>query len=695
MEPQEGPDNRCKPRAPVARGPSDGGHPNPWTDVTAPWTNVTSATIIGREIAAADARGTDLNDRDAPERGSNRRDDGLFRPPAGTSAPTGTGAGPAGRVGSGRRRPAAARLATGGALFAVGAVALVLAALAAPGRPNSATASPSLWFPASGAASSRVARGGSDRPSTAASNPVAPGRIVRVVETVRYGDRAAVAGDLLYILEQRPDAGGDPGYLIQHWGNLEQGIVPDTSFAVVRADILEAQVEAFEPACPSTVRSVLDVARLQPFERLVCFGGRELTIGPVIVAQFLVGARTSPRWLTADGRPDFFTGLPVYELPDGTLRVPERTWLEVSGRFDDPSSAGCGDTAEVTWCRERFVATGVREVEPPDFVLEGSWRATAVPPTGGRVGHAATWTGREMLVWGGVQSAPDPDAVGGFIPREGLAYDPSSDRWRRTSPAPIEGRLAPVLVWTGREAIAWGGYRAPGGDVPLVDGAAWDPSSDRWRKLPASPFGPSQAGAGWVAGRLVAVTDDGAGIYDPATNRWTAIEPPPVRPGWRRTLVAAGRLVVVAFGNGARDAVEVAVLDLANRRWTAGLAPLDPLTSGMDIAGTDGEVLFPGARLALDPVGGRWRSMVECDASGAAWTGRLLLGVYAAYDPAADRCRQLPEPPARAAPLDDTSRRAFPVGVWTGDAYVTWSGAVGEHGAWTPNDGAIFRPSEP
>jgi hypothetical protein len=59
------------------------------------------------------------------------------------------------------------------------------------------------------------------------------------------------------------------------------------------------------------------------------------------------------------------------------------------------------------------------------------------------------WTGREMVVWGGIFG--EPAGTGG-------RYDPGTDQWLPTSPAGAPaGRDLPVGVWTGSHVIVWGG----------------------------------------------------------------------------------------------------------------------------------------------------------------------------------------------------------------------------------------------
>ena len=109
-----------------------------------------------------------------------------------------------------------------------------------------------------------------------------------------------------------------------------------------------------------------------------------------------------------------------------------------------------------------------------------TWRRIAPPPQP-REGAAAVWDGHELLVLGG--SAP---TGGGRAPaRDGLAYDPAANRWRRLTPMPA-GRTAPAAMWTGRRVLLWGGLTAQG--TAATHGLSYDPASDRWSQLPAAPL---------------------------------------------------------------------------------------------------------------------------------------------------------------------------------------------------------------
>lgn len=580
------------------------------------------------------------------------------------------------------------------------AVALTLAVAVVAVRMPTATPATSASPPASVGPSP-----GTPAPSALA---IGPGVVAEVrTSFALVADRRVEVGQKVYVVDGPVDRDGTPSYLIQHWGDLDKGIRPDSDFGWMGAADAQAWLVPVRPDCPAGEVGLRDVARLQIFERPLCFGQRELTFGPVTATDYAVGAKTSRRWISDDGQPDFFTGLPIY-VNDVALQIPDGAWVEVTGRFDDPSSAGCGDAAAVTFCRQKFVVTAVSEVQPPGFVLRGEWRTLAQPPIGGRQGHTMVWTGREVLVWGGVESSEEVSSWDGVTPANGAAYNPATDRWRLIPEAPIAGRLDPVSVWTGSELLVWGGWAfdgtGAGGGSWRADGAAYDPAGDIWRPLPAAPVaGPGTAGGsgtvvgGWVAGRFVVLTDGDAAAYDPAADRWEELPPAPVLAAWRSVVVAEDRLFVVAFGDGATDTPEAAVLNLGTRTWTPTRVPLAPLDAGVQPFAAAEVVVFPARGQRFDPRAGTWDAIVRCEraGNGSAWTGRYLIGPSGAWDAETDECLDIPPAPPRGAPFEGTNGREFPVGVWTGEEYITWSGGTGGDIVFVPNDGAAFRPDAP
>jgi hypothetical protein len=68
-----------------------------------------------------------------------------------------------------------------------------------------------------------------------------------------------------------------------------------------------------------------------------------------------------------------------------------------------------------------------------------------------RHGFAAVWTGRQLLVWGGLTAA------NGMPPPDGEAYTRPANTWTALPASPLRGRVNPTAVWTGRQVIVWAG----------------------------------------------------------------------------------------------------------------------------------------------------------------------------------------------------------------------------------------------
>lgn len=88
---------------------------------------------------------------------------------------------------------------------------------------------------------------------------------------------------------------------------------------------------------------------------------------------------------------------------------------------------------------------------------------------------SAVWSGREVLVLGspGFGSPPDQDVVG-------AAFDPGTRRWRRLPAPGLSTRGAMAAEWTGSELLVWGGAYSTGyTSDPLADGAIYRPGPGR------------------------------------------------------------------------------------------------------------------------------------------------------------------------------------------------------------------------
>lgn len=256
------------------------------------------------------------------------------------------------------------------------------------------------------------------------------------------------------------------------------------------------------------------------------------------------------------------------------------------------------------------------------------WTPLEPGPLGNRSFHTAVWTGKEMILWGGLTGSVGTVGRAREVRADGAAYDRRSDSWRAIAPAPLSPRIYHVAVWTGKEMIVWGGSRPLRGERErlLYDGAAYDPESDSWRalaptRLLAAPRAILPAGAEpdlkalWTGKEMIVWGPNGGARYDPDADSWERIPDPPS---------AAG----VTY-------------------------------AGSSISWTGEELVVWGGS-----------------------SGNVFVADGAAYDPQQKHWTALPE-----APIPGRDRHAA---IWTGDRMLIWGGCC--RNSHYHRDGAIYMP---
>ncbi len=247
----------------------------------------------------------------------------------------------------------------------------------------------------------------------------------------------------------------------------------------------------------------------------------------------------------------------------------------------------------------------------------GSWRTLPAWPNGGELGSnqngredfAAVATGSEVVVWGG-------RVDGGAVYTDGAMLDTRTNTWRPMADGPVGGRYGTATAWTGHEVVFIGGSNDSTGEHSFTDGAAYDPSTDRWRQIPLSPFSSGlgyravwtgtevvvAGGAGPIdraVGQQPTVRKNEAAAYNPDTNTWRKLPPLPTDLSFL-DMVWSGTEVLVAGGQSFRTESSCC---------------------------TNGPVLVA----ALNPSTGTWRtapaSPTSSQAASIAWTGSELLAV--------------------------------------------------------------------
>jgi N-acetylneuraminic acid mutarotase len=117
--------------------------------------------------------------------------------------------------------------------------------------------------------------------------------------------------------------------------------------------------------------------------------------------------------------------------------------------------------------------------------------------------HTSLWTGSRMLVWGGMEGTLD----NGTYLSSGALYDPVTNLWTPTTLAGApEGRIWHSGVWSGSEAIVWGGCNGPSNcGNGLFTGARYDPASDQWTTTPLAraPGARAQHTGVWTGSALL------------------------------------------------------------------------------------------------------------------------------------------------------------------------------------------------
>jgi hypothetical protein len=282
--------------------------------------------------------------------------------------------------------------------------------------------------------------------------------------------------------------------------------------------------------------------------------------------------------------------------------------------------------------------------------------------THARADPSIVWTGQEALVWGGNRG-------GGFtwpdVAMDGIAFDPAKGTWRRV-PAPDVPPFVPeVSAWTGDQLIAVGGRTGPkDGTV----GAGYEPGTRSWRDL-GFPYQRWSGFEGVWTGRELVLwggplrssrpSKRGA-VYDPATGSWHRTPAAPVGGRWSHAVAWTGAEMVVWGGTDART-------DLGDG------AAYDPLSGSW-------------RKIAPAPISARqWMPLVWTGSEVVVWGGSSISkdrADGAAYDPATDSWRTLARSPLRG--------RHHHSATWTGHEIVFFGGSNYHR---TFRNGAAYDPA--
>ncbi|MFI0417457.1 Kelch repeat-containing protein [Spongiactinospora sp. 9N601] len=273
------------------------------------------------------------------------------------------------------------------------------------------------------------------------------------------------------------------------------------------------------------------------------------------------------------------------------------------------------------------------------------WRRLATIPFGVRYGMATVWTGRHLFAWGGA------DDIDGRHPSpDGALYDPRTDRWTPLPPAPI-GRVRASATWTGTEVVVYGGYDvATGPGRQRADGAAYDPATRTWRTLPRAPLPPFyEHTAVWTGKEFQVFTGGPRGhalagaAYDGSA--WRALPRSPLAKGWAdRAIWWRDRVLLISpyperIDGGRvrpyrRPLAPTGAFVPATGRWERlPLAPRTPAGWGPAVWTGDAVAFWTGGPRggrAYLPAERRWIALpahrgVAREAYASVWTGKEII----------------------------------------------------------------------
>ncbi|MBK9261382.1 MAG: hypothetical protein IPM54_16455 [Polyangiaceae bacterium] len=116
------------------------------------------------------------------------------------------------------------------------------------------------------------------------------------------------------------------------------------------------------------------------------------------------------------------------------------------------------------------------------------------PPA--RARHGSAWTGTEMIIWGGQDSANS-------LSPTGARYKPKIEWSVITSDSAPELRQFHTHVWIAPQLIVWGGQNV--NNVQLSSGALYDPVTNSWSKkpIPSGPTARTQHSSVNASGKLI------------------------------------------------------------------------------------------------------------------------------------------------------------------------------------------------
>ena len=140
-----------------------------------------------------------------------------------------------------------------------------------------------------------------------------------------------------------------------------------------------------------------------------------------------------------------------------------------------------------------------------------------------------------MLVWGGQRShSASGDAVQTNLLTDGAAYNPATDTWRRLPDGPFDSWQLAVGVGVDRRGAHPHGVESDPQVGERQRMAAYDPATDEWRQLADPPQGFNSFNLLWTGEAILTTvtgmdptTGDASNLqlvrYDPTSDTWQPV----------------------------------------------------------------------------------------------------------------------------------------------------------------------------
>ena len=327
---------------------------------------------------------------------------------------------------------------------------------------------------------------------------------------------------------------------------------------------------------------------------------------------------------------------------------------------------------------------------------------------------AAYWTGTNVLVYGGAHTDTTCSNQGGI-------FNPSTNTWTSMNAGANvpTGCTWSATAWTGSQLFVWGGLNSAGTHVST--GGLYNPVSDSWTAVTATnaPSGTTlyTSKAAMAGSKIVVwgafVAAPAGSVYDPVANTWTTMSTTNAPTGnYYDSLVSLGP-TVFAWGGDATgsDTATGGIYNPLTNTWTAtAVSPIAARESQCS-AFVNGQVFIYGGNIRggstalsdgalYNPATNVWttisttgaptaRNLPNCAAAGnnsvVVWSGSGLNsgGIYNVLTNTWT---------AMSAASSPGANYGGAISTWTGSAMFLWSGSTNSGGTTTSQNGGLYIP---